>query len=532
MRKKAWFDSGRVSLFALMVFTGFFGLTGCGGGGNGAEDGDEAGDGADVVDDRADGTDAVSDAAETTDVPGDADEDGPGPDIIPDTPGDDPGGDLDAEDAVDMIETEDVTGPELPRGLAWVRSNPMFISGSTISMGAPSAAAVNAYFDDFKANAVHLWEDGLPTEMDGWRAAGRDDMRFVSWVRDDGTSHDGGAVIGGYPAGAEGRIGYQISDEPRSMDDLYEIEAGVDAVRAADPDALIIVNFSFEPDAIEEMLAYYCENVDGDVIAYDHYSRSNGAYWTMEMFRAYALDFGMPYWRYLYAHQVMGESDWSSESDMRWNAFVGLVYGYTGHSWFIYQIAPAHGLWSAFFEAAGDFGSARTARFDIAAQINVELANLGRSITQLTSTDVRYVPGMEVLKPVGTTAWERGAGGDWLITEITPLSGATVQDVLAGFFNDDAGEKYFMIQNVNHTNGDWPVSSDAASMIRVRFDFSAVTDPGFDRTILQSLNKTTGAVETIPLIHVSGDTYLLEVTLPAGDAILLKYSTGADFMGL
>ena len=59
----------------------------------------------------------------------------------------------------------------LTDGMLWVRTEPMFISGLIPSMGAPSSSFVTGYLDDFGANAVHLWQDGLPGEMDAWRAA-------------------------------------------------------------------------------------------------------------------------------------------------------------------------------------------------------------------------------------------------------------------------------------------------------------------------------------------------------------------------
>jgi len=177
----------------------------------------------------------------------------------------------------------DASLPPLPDdlgpGLRWVRAHPMFISGLIPSMGAPSPEAADAYFDDFGANAVHLWQRGLPTAMDGWRAA-RPGARFVSWVREDGTSLTNLDVLGGYGADVEGRIGYQVGDEPRNMADLLAIEEGVRAVRERDPNALVIVNFGVADDGagpggggmLDAMLQYTVENDLADVISHDNYS--------------------------------------------------------------------------------------------------------------------------------------------------------------------------------------------------------------------------------------------------------------------
>jgi hypothetical protein len=403
----------------------------------------------------------------------------------------------------------------------------MFISGLTVAMGAPPADFVNEYFDGFHANAVHLWQDGLPTEMDGWAAVGRQDFRFVSWVLNNGTSIDGGQLAGGYPANPPGRIGYQIGDEPRTWQHLMQIETGFEALRAHDPDALLILNFSFLAEQITEMLQYYGEQIDGDIVSYDHYTRSNSSYENLERFRRAGLDHEMPYWRYVKSY--LGEpGDAISESDMRWDAFSGLVYGYTGHTWFLYQIAINPDLDPALFVIENQFDAQKTSLWAVGAQINVEMANLGRAITQLTSTDVRYIPTLDFYLPPGTTAWEPGAGGDPYITSLDKAPGELLLEILAGFFLDDAGELYVMVQNVRHDHGDFPVNNSNPGTIQIVFDFSSAPQ-GFDKTLVVSLNKLTGQVEEIPLTSSQGDQGTLDLTLDAGDPFLFKYATGAPF---
>lgn len=473
------------------------------------------------------GDDAATDAASP--VP-DADPNAPdanpnAPDADPNAPDANPDAPDAGPGAADAAPT-----PDLPRGLAWVRANPMFISGLTVSMPPPDATAVGDYFDVFHANAVHLWQDGLPTEMNGWAAAGHADFRFVSWVRNDGTSPDGGEVIGGYPADSAGRIGYQIGDEPGDLAELAEMDVGVNAVRAADPDALVIVNFSFSADGLSQMLDEYGENMDGDVVSFDTYSFSNNVYDRLRLFRDAGLAHQKPYWCYLRSYADAGSNEWSTESDMRWNAFAHMAFGYTGYTWFVYQLAAPHTdqLAPALFQSPGDFAATKTERYAIAAQINVELKNLGRAITQLTSTDVRYIAAVELLLPAGMTAWSQGAGDNPYITAIAPVGGG-FQDVLVGFFDDDQGEKYVMVQNVNHTDGSWPVSSENAATIRVSFDFSSVDDASFDDTAVLLLNKETGAVDTVALTSTGADTADLDLALAAGDAALFKYKSGEPF---
>jgi hypothetical protein len=417
-------------------------------------------------------------------------------------------------------------GPASPkRGAAWVRANPMFISGLTVQMPAPGPAAVSDYFDGFHASAVHLWLDGLPTAMSAWR--GPANHRFVAWVRDDGTALNT-QLVGGYPAAVPGRIGYQIGDEPASMAALVQMAQGLAAVRAHDPDALVYVNFSVAPDELADMLEYYGTTTSGDVISYDRYSRSNSTYNSLEQFRAAGLRFGLPYWAYLRSYRGPGSTD-SSPSDMRWDVYRHATYGFTGYSWFVYQMTLNNDPFIegvSLFAQTGDFAAGKTPAFAVASGLNVELANLGRTLTQLTSTDVRYLAASVLSQPPGTRDWAAGAGGDPYLTGVSPRG--NLAELLVGFFVDDCGDHYLMVQNPNHTGGSFPVDSASAVTVDLTFDFAAApADVARDQ--LQVLDATTGAIGTTPLV-VSGAGATLALTLAAGDARLLKYRTSRPFV--
>ncbi len=420
--------------------------------------------------------------------------------------------------------------PVLGRGLTWVRNNPMFITGLTVAVDAPSADRVDEYFDDFAANAVHLWEDGLPTQMDGWAAAGRADFRFLSWVRGDGTSHDGGLLLGGYGANPFGRIGYQISDEPRTMAQLTALEVGITATRAVDPEALIVVNFSLSSEGLPEMLDYYADHMDGDVVAFDTYVYSNAVYERYGLFREAGLASDRPYWCYLNSYVDAGEPIRPTESDMRWNALLALTYGYTGVTWFLYQIGPPHSqdLDPILFVSSGDLTAEKTEQYQYAAQLNRELRQLGRAITQLTSTDVRYISSLENVHPLGIEDWTRGAGCDrWITAFLGPSS--EPEDLLLGFFVDDDGERYVMIQNAHHTMGVFPANNADPVSLRVTFDFFDQTDPDFATDSVLHLDKITGQVVQAPLTDLGQSRAELQITLAAGDTYLFKYNTGRPF---
>lgn len=64
----------------------------------------------------------------------------------------------------------------------------------------------------------------------------------------------------------------------------------------------------------------------------DGYFFDNLHYPVLEYFRERALAKGVPYWQYLnaYSSSESGFTKSHTTSDMRWQAFAGLTYGYTG----------------------------------------------------------------------------------------------------------------------------------------------------------------------------------------------------------
>ena len=424
--------------------------------------------------------------------------------------------------------------PEWAPGKQWVRTHEMMISGLVVQMDAPSSSTASTYFDTFGANTAHFWQTGLPDEVGAWRASSDADYQWISWVDGDGMSSANGVVGGGVGANPDGRVAYQIGDEPRNASDLAALQTGIDAVRSTDPDALIIVNFGNAESMTdrEALIETYANSMGGDIISYDQYGYDYNTYEHMAQVRRVALEHDMPYWRYLRAFSEAGDSgDWPVESDMRWDAFKGLVYGFTGHTWFLYQADPAHSLETSLFSSTGSWSASRSEWFDIAAQLNFEMINVGETITQLTSTDVRYIPSVSLYTPDDTTDWSEGAGDDPYITgiEAIDLSIVEYQDVLVGFFKDDAGEIYVMLQNPTHESADWPVMVSDEATFRVDFDFSsAPSSLNSDR--LEVLDNTSGTVGSLSLQTNGGSNRYLEVSLAAGDAILFKYATASDFV--
>jgi hypothetical protein len=428
-------------------------------------------------------------------------------------------------DPHDASETPDAAVPDaapLSRGLSWVRSHPMFISALTVGMGQPDSAATSDYFDGLHANAIHLWANGLPNEIDGWLAA-RQGARWVSWVQPDGTSVSNGLFLGGESTAAPGRIAYQIGDEPGSPDAFMAIARGVQAIRVADPGALAIINFAQagDPTMLEQAATV------ADIYSYDDYGRGKSVYTSLSSIRGAGIQHGLPYWRYQRAYSDAASAPELEESDSRWDAFSGVSYGFTGHTWFVYQNAPNGSLEPGLFTAPGSFTATKTPTFQVVAQINLELANLGRALTQLTSTDVRYVASTVFDQPGSTTAWAKGASGDPFITNIgTGAGSGFLPELLVGFFVDARGEHYVSVQNVRHTNAEFPINNSDPLVAELDFDF---TGSSVDSTRVQSLDRTSGLIVDLPLAAAGGSAAKLDVTLAAGDLVLFKYATGAPF---
>ena len=443
-------------------------------------------------------------------------------------------GQIDPVDPVDPIAPPELPGPYTPadssgygRGLAWVRTHPMMVSGLVTMMGPPSAADVDRYYGDFGANTLHLWSSGLAEELDGWLQL-RPDQPWISWVLDDGSGWNGQLIGGITPS--SGRIGYQVGDEPADMAAMLALQPGLDAVRAADPDALVFLNQgpALEEDA-EEMLEVSLTTMGVDIASHDIYTMNYGQYDRLEINRRVALANGVPYWRYLSSYRGLGDDEVLTETDMRWNTMVGLVYGYTGHSWFLYQIAPGHDVVSTLFEETGSW-TGITPHFQIASELNRELHNLGRAIPLLTSTDVRFIPSVNWNTPDQTTDWSPGAGGDAWITSIEAVNTEPLEftDIVVGFFDDDYGEGYVMVQNANHESASWPLYLGQDVDFQVVFDFAGAPS-NLDRRIVWSLDPQSGDLVALPLHPLEADRYTLDVTLAGGGVVLFKYATGAPF---
>ena len=424
--------------------------------------------------------------------------------------------------------------PGLDRVWRRLRAGPPFISGLMLVDGPPPRGFVDDYFDGFHATAVHFWEAGLPRQLADWEESGRRGLRFFSWVDKDGTSRDGGGVLGGIGPNRPGRIGFQIGDEPgldgSGFAAVLPFRQGVEAVRRADQDALVVMNFSVGVRDLGPILDYAGGTLGIDVFSFDRYNLSKRQYATLELIRRYAQKYHRPYWRYLYGYRQHAR-DRLRPSDLRWDAMTGLVYGFTGFTWFIYQ-NKSMGIAPAFFDEPG-YGGAKSPLWEAAAGVNRDLAAYLGVTNYLWSTDVRYRALLPALQPEGTRPWKRGAGGDPYLADLGPAAEPESEgmEILAGFFRDDAGEHYVMLQNVRHARGSPPNDSAEPGVIRVRFDFRGAP-PDLDPSRILVFDPAGRRARTQLLVPSGPRGGVAELPVAAGDVVLFKYATGRPFPGL
>ncbi|RPI23025.1 MAG: hypothetical protein EHM57_04540, partial [Actinobacteria bacterium] len=460
------------------------------------------------------------------------------------------------------IETQPHQVSGLPRGTQWVRTNPMLITALSPSMGEPPQTVVSDFFGSFGANATMLWQDG-PAEVAGWQPGGAPNP-FITWLANDGTSVvwdpdptvldfvSTGEVLGGLGPDHPGRIAYQVGDEPGSITALDQIQAGIETVRTSDPEALVYTNLSFYVTDPPAVLGHWQSTVDDDVLMMSDYFFNGLHYTAMEAMRSRALAKGVPYWQYLNAYEgnESGGEPIHTESDLRWQAMAGLVYGFTGFSWFFYQAAdgakhPTATQYggSILFDEVGTWSAAKTPLWAVVAEVNRELANLGPSLTQLRSTDVRFIKANHpsAVQPSLTTPWAPGAGGFPYLTAIRAADGEPPMDIPVGFFVDATGQRYAMVQNGRHTHSRGADAqalpgADSAGRIRLEFDFTGAPFT-IDRSRIEYLDPADGKVRVLVLTELppavgaepNPDLRFAEPLLDPGEPLLFKYTDTIPF---
>ncbi len=329
-----------------------------------------------------------------------------------------------------------------------------------------------------------------------------------------------------------GCIGIMVNDEAARPSYLRYTRHLLKWVRQQYPEALAYCNahpmgHEYKDGGYDSVERYYDEfaaMVEPDVMMTDLYplgkpdGTSDDYLQLIGAIRNTALEHGMPYWMFIQSFETEGSGArrLPSESDLRFQMFTLLTYGYTGILYFTYDIAFGRAL----IEKSGEPNRLHAA----AAKVNPQVINVGAAMRFLTSTDVRYVPGTHQEDgkavtnnlPRDTKRWTPGAAGDRSIVRITIEPSKEEKndlrqgkDALLGLFQDDHGERYFMITNVWH--GAEASAADRTSAIAIKF--------APEVTKLYRLDRISGKTEPVAL-----QNGVLRLNLPGGTGDLFKYT--------
>ena len=396
-------------------------------------------------------------------------------------------------------------------GKQWVKSHPFTLGGWYDGPDEPNAgksqlftgAGLNmlATYDVFDNNVpLHYWLQGS------------DDTSVVKQHISD--------VMDTHP----NRTGWIVWDEPESAR-LPGIGRVVEYLKAVDPDKLIYINLPpkpWPPDsagalAYDQYLNDVMTIVKPDVLCFDAYpftvngpNLSNYFFERIMTIRAKARQFNVPYFGHAQSFEY---SDFylPAATELRADLFSQMTAGYKG---FLYYAFETAGISQSLLVTNTNQPSPE---YPIASVVNKEAANLGRSLVQLESTDVRFIPTPTVPTASLMTNWSSGAGAEANILSIISTNSASYAidrdrgNGLIGFFRDDNNQSYFMLTNLS--NDHQLSENQAAETFIISFAL------GINE--IYRLNRISGAPERVDL-----NNHILNLTLPGGTGDLFKFGDG------
>ena len=433
-----------------------------------------------------------------------------------------------------------LSGPRQPqqRGHAWVRRHPFTLMGLVRAYPRPFDLA---QYRQAGFTALLAWEPGSYQQLLPAVAAGQ--MPFAVHLehwgeaevnRRDTTEETLRGAIGKIDsqehrayieevARNPGCIGFLANDEAVNPSYLRYTRQLLKWLRRQHPDKLALCNAHPDPWSgdYDRYIDEFAAIVEPDVLMTDVYpmAEPNGLaanyFGILSDIRKTALAHGMPYWMFIQSFHSTGAFDrrLPSDSDLRLQLFVPLTYGYTGIIYFTYDVAFERGL--------VDKDGQPNRLYRDAALANREVAQLGRVLRFLTSTQIGCVPGSHRQDGKRVPNDVRRSTRV-LDLSAQPLRGIVIEpsgkrrDVMLGIFRDDQGGRYFMVTNLWHDAE--TTADDRTLSVTIRL--------APDVRELHRVNRLTGKVEQMAIREGS-----VQIRLPGGTGDLFKVDDGR-FPGL
>jgi hypothetical protein len=252
--------------------------------------------------------------------------------------------------------------------------------------------------------------------------------------------------------------GYKIRDEP-SAGDFAGLREKILAIRNHRPSKLGYINLfpnyanqqQLGTPSYERHVQLFCETVNPDVLSMDHYPTfqphgdTRASYCdNLAVMRRYSQEYEIPFWNFFNTMPFGPHTD-PTEAQIRWQIFASLTYGAKGVLYFCY-FTPAGGE----FPKGGAIirrDGRRTRHWYEAKRINARLKNLGPTIMQLTSKQVRRVSADDDLDKVLE---------DLPIRQLSRAAHDPKFELLIGVFDHADGRRAVLITNYHFAYSQWP----------------------------------------------------------------------------
>jgi len=411
----------------------------------------------------------------------------------------------------------------------WQKDRPMVFAGLHNSVPRDhlperiarfKAAGLNTFIWCKPANALHFF-----------RAAQEAGLAWACWGR-------GGEKAITQAMKIPGNAFVMAGDEPGDKDpkEIAEIARLTKWVRKTYPGTIAFANLSITKANHD----VYIKKCQPDVFSFDHYPllRDGGIsehyLFDLAWGRQTSMRYRLPYWIYLQSYGRKEQQAYRipDQADIRFLVFTFLAHGGTGIQWFMYYGYEEDMVMDSQVRDPGRTPSEKhtyetsypTRSWFAVRDVAPEVRVLSRAIVHLRPKgNVAYVgngllwdrkaPGYPNYNPVIPFRNERFKGRGAL-RSIKILDKENL-GAMVGFFDDEAGQEYFMVVNLQH--GAKMSKMDGLKTLRLVFNRNVEK--------IERLNRLTGRVEVLRTKAARGRR-TLDVRLEGGTGDLFKWSDG------